>query len=169
MKDMKDDVWELNVRPSLADMEGEALIIGTPEPGDNKFNELFDYGESGIDPEWKSWLFTTLDNETINPKEIEAARKSMSTAAFEQEFMANRHTAGQNVLKLEWLKYGAEPRVGDIYIAVDLAGFEAVAGTKKNRLDFTAIAVVKVGRMGTGSSRRSSTGGGTCVRLLCGY
>ena len=145
MKDMKDDVWELNVRPSLADMEGEALIIGTPEPGENKFNELFDYGESGTDPEWKSWLFTTLDNETINPKEIEAARKSMSTAAFEQEFMANRNTAGQNVLRLEWLKYGTAPKVGDTYIAVDLAGFSEVTGTKKNRLDFTAIAVVKVG------------------------
>ena len=143
MKDMKDDVWELNVRPSLADMEGEALLIGTPEPGENKFNELFDYGDSGADPEWKSWLFTTLDNETINPKEIEAARKSMSTAAFEQEFMANRNTAGQNVLKLEWLKYGTEPKVGDYYIAVDLAGF--AIETKKSRSDFTAIAVVKVG------------------------
>lgn len=147
-KDFKDDVWELIIRPALSDMKGGALMIGTPEPGESQFRGYYELGLSGTDPDWMAIHLTTYDNEMIDPAEIEAAKRSMSTAAFEQEYMASFDTAGQNVLKLEWLKYGTAPRVGDIYIAVDLAGFEAVASTKKNRLDFTAIAVVKVGEDG---------------------
>ena len=144
-KDFKDDVWELIIRPALSDMKGGALMIGTPEPGESQFRGYYELGLAGTDPDWMAIHLTTYDNEMIDPAEIEAAKRSMSTAAFEQEYMASFDTAGQNVLKLEWLKYGTAPKVGDTYIAVDLAGFSEVTGTKKNRLDFTAIAVVKVG------------------------
>lgn len=142
-KDFKDDVWELIIRPALSDMKGGALMIGTPEPGESQFRGYYELGLSGTDPDWMAVHLTTYDNEMIDPKEIEAAKRSMSTAAFEQEYMASFDTAGQNVLRLEWLKHGTEPRVGDYYIAVDLAGF--AIETKKSRSDFTAIAVVKVG------------------------
>ena len=145
MKDMKDNVWEMIVRPSLSDMKGGALFIGTPEPGESLFRQYYDLGESGEDAEWRSWHLTTYDNELIDPKEIEAAKRSMSTAAFNQEYMASFESMGQNVFKEEWLKYGEEPREGDYYIAIDPAGFESVADpTKKKHLDNMAIAVVKV-------------------------
>jgi len=145
VKDMKDAVWEMNVAPSLSDMEGSALFVGTPEPGENVFNQLFDLGDSGDDPEWRSWHFTTMDNELINPKEIEAARRRLSTMAFQQEYMADRNTITSNVFKEEWFKTTKEPKQGDWYIAVDLAGFEDVSDpNKKKHLDDTAIAVVKI-------------------------
>lgn len=148
MKDMKDDVWDLNVRPSLADLKGGALIIGTPEPGETLFRQYFDLGQEQNDPEWRSWHFTTYDNETIDPAELEAARRSMSTMAFKQEFMASFDTQASEVFKEEWFKWGPEPRGGDYYIAVDLAGFEevsqATSNAKKKYLDDTAIAVVKI-------------------------
>lgn len=144
-KDVKPATWELILRPALSDLKAGALIIGTPEPGESLFREYFDLGDSETDPEWRSWHFTTLDNELIDPKEIEAAKRSMSTFAFRQEYMASFDTMGADVFKEEWFRTSAEPRGGDYYIAVDLAGFEDVSDpNKKKHLDDTAIAVVKV-------------------------
>ena len=146
MKDMKDSVWEENVSPALSDMEGGAMFIGTPEPGDNVFRSLYDLGLSGQDSEWKSWHFTTYDNELINPKEIDRAKNRLSTFAFQKEYMASFDVMGQNIFKEVWLKYSEDaPKQGDTYIAVDPAGFEEVADpNKKKHLDNTAISVVIV-------------------------
>ena len=144
-KDMKSNVWEMIVRPSLSDMRGGALFIGTPEPGESQFRTYYDLGVSEVDDEWRSWHLTTQDNELIDPKEIDAAKRSMSTFAFKQEYLASFETMGGDVFKEEWLIYGDEPVEGDYYVAVDLAGFEDVSDpTKKKHLDDTAIAVVKV-------------------------
>jgi hypothetical protein len=149
-KDMKPQAWEMIIRPSLSDLKGGALFIGTPEPGDSLFRDYFDLGVSGDDYEWKSWHLTTYDNELIDPKEIAAAKRSMSTVAFQQEYMASFETMGENIFKESWLKYGEDPpKQGDTYIAVDPAGFEEVKDpTKKKHLDNTAIAVVTVDDQG---------------------
>jgi hypothetical protein len=145
MKDLKPQVFELILRPALSDLQAGGLLVGTPEPGESLFRDYFDLGMSEKDEEWRSWHFTTLDNELINPKEIAAAKRSMSTFAFKQEYMADFNTMGSDVFKEEWFKTGDEPREGDWYIAVDLAGFEDVSDpNKKKHLDDTAIAVVKV-------------------------
>lgn len=143
---MKSNVWSMIVRPALADMKGTATIIGTPEPGPSEFRDMFDRGGDDEFPEWYSRHLTTLDNELIDPEEIAEAKKSMSTAAFNQEFMASFQSMEGAIFKEEWLKYSEEaPKQGDTFIAVDPAGFEAVAESetkKKRHLDHTAIAVV---------------------------
>lgn len=144
--DMKTVVWEQVINATLARHKGTALFIGTPK-GRNHFYDLYLLGDSGDDPEWKSWSFTTADNELIDPSVIESARRTLSTFSFNQEYMASFDNSGTDLFKEEWLKYGKEPSVGSWYIAVDLAGFEAVsasAGKSKKRLDNCAIAVVKV-------------------------
>jgi predicted phage terminase large subunit-like protein len=144
---MKPEVWEQIIRPALADQKGSALFIGTPF-GRNHFYELFTYGGTGKDPEFKAWHFTSFDNELLDPKEIEAARKSMSSFAFRQEFMASFEAASGGIFKEEWIKIDdEEPTDGRYFIAVDLAGFENVASAttaKKKRLDQSAIAIVKI-------------------------
>lgn len=134
------------IRPALADLKGEAVIISTPE-GRNHFYEWFKLGKEGNNPEWKSWHLTTKDNPTIPPEEIEEARKTLSSFVFKQEFEANFNNAGQEIFKQEWLKKAPEPQHGDYIIAIDLAGFEEVGknpGASKSRLDESAIAIVKV-------------------------
>jgi predicted phage terminase large subunit-like protein len=144
-KDFKLNVWPLIIRPALSDLKGTALIIGTPEPGDSEFRDQYEMG-LGDDDEWKSWHFTTLDNELIDPKEIQAAKRTLSTAHFAQEYMASFDTMGENIFKESWLLYSDKvPHEGDTFIAVDPAGFESVADSnKKKHLDNTAIAVVTV-------------------------
>lgn len=145
-KDIKPMVWEDIIRPSLSDLKGGALFIGTPDSGDSLFREYYDRGVSGEDHEWKSWHLTTYDNELIDPQEIENAKRSMSTMAFQREYMASFETMGENIFKESWLLYSPDPpKQYDCYIAVDPAGFEEVKdATKKKHLDNTAIAVVKV-------------------------
>ena len=144
--DIKPEAWEQVIRASLSDKKGRALFIGTPK-GRNWFYDTFKLGENESDPDWKSWHFTTQDNPLIDPTEIESAKKTLSTFAFKQEYMASFSNAGSDVFKEEWIKYGEEPQHGSYYIAIDLAGFEEVAkqaGNAKKRLDESAICVVKV-------------------------
>ena len=142
---IKQDVWEKILRAALSDKKGRALFISTPS-GRNWFYDVFKLGQSGEDDEWKSWHKTTQDNETIDPKEIEAAKRTLSSFAFKQEYLSSFDTAGTDVFKAEWFKTKKEPD-GDYVVAIDLAGFEEVAknaNVSKKRLDETAIAVVKV-------------------------
>jgi phage terminase large subunit-like protein len=145
--DMKPSVFEQILRPALADLKGKSLFIGTPM-GRNHFYELYNYGEKQNDTEYKSWHFTSFDNPLLDPKEIEAAKKSMSSFAFRTEFMASFEAASGGIFKEEWIKIDEEePKDGRFFVAVDLAGFENVAAAttaKKKRLDQSAIAIVKV-------------------------
>jgi len=143
--DMKPDVWEQILRPALADQKGQAMFIGTPM-GRNHFYELYKYAELGDDPTYRGWHFTSYDNPLLDSEEIDMAKKSMSSYAFRQEFMASFEARGSEMFKEDWVQFGEEPEVGDYYIAVDLAGFEEVnkKRTKNSKLDETAIAVVKV-------------------------
>lgn len=150
MKDQKDMVFEEIIRPSLSDLKGGALFIGTPDSGDSLFREYYERGVSGEDPEWKSWHLTTYDNELIDPQEIENAKRSMSTMAFNREYMASFESMSEDIFKESWLLYGPDaPKQCDTYIAVDPAGFEEVKDAgKKKHLDNTSIAVVKVNDAG---------------------
>jgi len=148
--DMKPEVWEQILRPALADLKGTALFIGTPM-GRNHFYELYKYAELADDPDWKSWHFTSYDNPTLDPQEIEAAKRSMSSYSFRQEFMASFEAMESELFKEDWLTFDeTEPKNADYYITVDLAGFadEAKTKTKTRRLDETAISIVKVNEDG---------------------
>ena len=147
--DMKPEVFEEILRPALSDLEGPALFIGTPK-GRNHFYDLYKYGELADDPEWSSFHFTSYDNPFLKKEEINAAKRSMSSYAFRQEFMASFESKGSEMFREDWVQFGEEPEDGDYYIAIDLAGFEEVGKkkSKNSRLDETAIAVVKVSHNG---------------------
>lgn len=148
---IKPFVWEQILRPALADVKGGALFIGTPA-GRNHFYDLYQYADTGEDPEWAAYHYTSYDNPFLDATEIEAAKKTLSSFAFRQEFMSSFEAAASEVFKEEWLKISdKEPEEGDYYMAVDLAGFEEVAkeaSAKKRRLDQTALALVKVNEQG---------------------
>ena len=149
--DIKSHVWEQILRPALADVQGGAMFIGTPK-GRNHFFELYNYAKSGKDEEWEAFHFTSYDNPLIPAKEIEAARQSMSSFAFRQEFESSFEAASRDVFKSDWIQYDdEEPDDGSYFITADLAGFldeDKQAGSKNKKLDDSAIAVVKVGDYG---------------------
>lgn len=148
---MKPDVWAMIIRPSLADVEGEALFIGTPD-GKNHFFDMFEYAKKHT-PIWAAWQFDSLSNPTLNPNEIKQAIESshMTAAAARQEFGASFSAGGGEMLPESHWKYSKEPSDGDYYIAIDLAGFSTEGSIKKGQLkvrDEHAISIVKVGTYG---------------------
>ena len=142
---MKVEVWEQIIRPTLSDVKGGALFIGTPA-GKNHFYDL--YLEAEKDEDWEAFQYTSIDNPLIDPKEVEVAKRTMSTQAFRQEFEASFVSFTGGIFKNEWIKYDEnEPEEGNFVIAVDPAGFEAVEkerGLKGSKLDETAISIVKI-------------------------
>ena len=149
--DIKPNVWEQILRPALADVQGKALFIGTPK-GRNHFYDLYKYAEGNKDEEWTSFHYSSYDNPLIPASEIDAAKRSMSSFAFRQEFLASFEAASRDIFKEEWIKYDEEePKEGRYFIAVDLAGFvkvDKMASAKNKQLDETAISIVKVNEEG---------------------
>ena len=142
---MKVEVWEQIIRPTLADVKGGALFIGTPA-GKNHFYDLFLEAEK--DEDWDTFQFNSTDNPLIDPEEVAVARRTMSTQAFRQEFEASFVSFTGGIFKSDWIKTDKEePENGNYVIAVDPAGFERVEkerGIKGSKLDETAIAIVKI-------------------------
>ena len=145
--DIKPNVWEQILRPALADVQGGALFIGTPK-GRNHFYELFKFAEAEEDKDWKAFHYSSYNNPLIPASEIEAAKNSMSSFAFRQEFLASFEAASRDIFKEDWIQIDdEEPEDGNYFITVDLAGFIKVdkeAANKNKKLDETAIAIVKV-------------------------
>lgn len=147
---MKPEVWEMILRPTLADVKGEALFIGTPA-GKNHFYKLWE--DAHEDPEWEAFQFNSTDNAFLDSKEIESAKRNMSTQAYRQEFEATFESFTGGIFKEEWVKYLTDdefddPKIhGSYVISVDPAGFEHAdkdRGLKSSKLDETAISVVRI-------------------------
>lgn len=149
--DQRPDVWELILRPALTDLapESKALFIGTPT-GRNHFYDLYKAAHDLEDH--AAFHFTSYDNHKLDEREIQKAKKQMSSFAFRQEFMASFEARGSQMFKEDWIHYQEkEPATGDFYISCDLAGFADVGQSrrkKKSNLDDTAISVVKVNAEG---------------------
>lgn len=97
-QEVKEDVWEKVLQPTLASTNGRALIIGTP----NQFNWLYkkymlgQRGETYTDArgremtnEWQSWQFPTRCSPFVPAAEIAARRADMDPKSFKQEFEAS--------------------------------------------------------------------------------
>lgn len=88
--DMKPQAWSEALRPSLADYKAPALFIGTPKSF-NHFYDLFQRGQSD-DPQWHQWAawqYKSIDNPTLDPAEIEEARRTTDPRTFRQEWEAS--------------------------------------------------------------------------------
>lgn len=147
---MSPDIWELILRPALVDIPNSgALFIGTPQ-GRNHFYDLYHQALTSEDNEWSGYHYTSYDNTLIDAAEIDRAKKSMSSYAFRQEFMASFEARGSEMFKEQWVKFDSEEPDGDYYISIDLAGFaeEGKRSAKSKHHDNSAIAIVKVNEKG---------------------
>ncbi len=151
---MRPNVWEEILSPTLADVKGGALFIGSPR-GKNHFFKLFMEArkeEAEGHKEWAAFTFKSIDNPYLSEDEIKSQKRRLSKAAFKQEFEASFSTAGGNVLNPELIIQDKnEPSDGSFFITVDPAGFgtkEGLTAAKFANLDETAISIVKVGQYG---------------------
>ncbi len=84
--------WQEVIRPTLTDRKGEVLFISTPK-GFNHFYEL--YGMELKDQDYRSFRFTSYDNDFIPKEEIDKAKEEITEDRFAQEYLADfRKTEG---------------------------------------------------------------------------
>ncbi len=80
-------VWEMNIRPALADKQGWAVLISTPRAR----NWFFDFHTRGRDPRetlYRSYSFTSLDNPYFPREEWDEAKRTTPEDVFKQEYEA---------------------------------------------------------------------------------
>ena len=86
---MDKDVWAEVIRPALADKQGWALFISTPDGTASWFYDMWCFcGETERD-DWQRWSFTTIEGGNVAPEEVEAARGQLDARTFRQEFEAS--------------------------------------------------------------------------------
>jgi hypothetical protein len=103
------DVFQAAIRPTLVDLGGRALILGTPKGRRHGFVLLFTRGERGDDPDWASFRASTLDNPYIPATEVEAARKELPPEVFQQEFEGIPTDDGANPFGIEAIRGAVAP------------------------------------------------------------
>lgn len=85
-----EETWTLALRPALADRQGWAIFISSPN-GKNWFWRMWEKG--GIEDGWEAWQLPTSLNPFIAPGELEQARESLGSFAYSREFEAKFVTA----------------------------------------------------------------------------
>ena len=80
------------IRPALADRQGRALFIGTPQ-GKNAFYALYNRAEE-LEGWWRDYLPVT-ETDCLDKRELMAARREMSAAEYDQEFLLSWSAAIQ--------------------------------------------------------------------------
>ena len=153
--DMAPHVWTTILEPTLMDVEGEAVFIGTPK-GKNHFYKLFMNALTKPETYWDDWEafhFKSGDNPFIAEREL--ARIVSRTQSSDglaprdvarQEIDADFVSGGSKILHPDDFPVvpTADLRDHQFFITVDLAGFTKAEGNKIKKSDESVIAVVAV-------------------------
>ena len=132
------DIWHLTLRPTLADLRGDAWFLSTPR-GRNGFWKMYQWGQDGENSEWKSWQMPTMSNPYINDGEIEAMRREMPEQRFRQEILAEFLEDAGGVFRRVVEAATAQPQDGPV------DGHSYVMGVDwAQQHDFTVITVMDV-------------------------
>jgi hypothetical protein len=118
------NVWMSAIRPTLVDLAGIALVLGTPKGRRHGFVTLFNRGDEAEHPDWAAFRASTLDNPYIPADEVEAARKEMPAEAFRQEFEGVPTDDGANPFGLDAIRRNVVPALSGrptVVYGLDLA------------------------------------------------
>lgn len=89
---IKADAWQGNLRGRLSDKQGWALFSSTPLGQNWLWTDIVRKGTPGdpdYHPDFKVIVWHTADNQTIDRREIAAAKATMSTRFYKREYEAD--------------------------------------------------------------------------------
>jgi ferredoxin len=81
------DAWDKVGAPMLLDNDGDAWFISTPRRR-NWFFHLFQKAETGDDPRWAAFHFTSLDNPHLSRAALDDIIGDLTEDAYQQEILA---------------------------------------------------------------------------------
>ena len=130
------DAFNVALRPTLDKENSKALFISTPRGRNNWFAEFWQRGFSDQFPEWCSIKATYHENPRISDQDIDEAKKTMSEAEFNQEYMADF-----NVFEGQVWAFNHEECVADL-TEIDTSKMDVFAGMDVGYKDPTAFCVI---------------------------
>jgi len=98
------DAFNVALRPTLDKDNSKALFISTPRGRNNWFAEFFYRGFNDEFPDWLSVKATYHENPRFSEQDILEAQKSMSTAEFAQEYLADFNTYEGQIWNFDYEK-----------------------------------------------------------------
>ena len=120
---MESAVWFEVIRPALADKQGWALFISTPDGTASWFYDMWCYVPEDESGDWQRWCFTTIEGGNVPPAEVEAARAQLDTRTFRQEFEASFENLS-GLVAISFSDANIDPDVKDIPILPLLLGVD---------------------------------------------
>lgn len=128
--------FNISLRPTLDKVNSKCIFISTPR-GDNWFKAFFDRGFNSEYPDWISIHADYHENPRVSEEDIAAAKRDMSVAEFEQEYLANFVTFEGQVWDLR----------SEQIIEVDISErnrYEFICGIDVGFRDYTAFCVIAI-------------------------
>lgn len=129
-----EEAFNVSLRPTLDKPSAKAIFISTPRGKNNWFSRFFQRGFSKDYPQWASLTATYHENTRMKESDVEEARKSMSKAEFEQEYLASFSTFEGQIYQGYLPEYTHE--------FVHEQGVEYIGGIDPGFRDATAFIVI---------------------------
>ena len=126
--------FNVALRPTLDKPNAKAIFISTPRGKNNWFSQFWQRGFDPQFPEWVSLQADYTENTRMAESDVAEARRSMSKAEFEQEYMASFTTFEGQIYAIQESDVVEE-------IPEGLRG-EAIAGCDPGYRDHTAYVVL---------------------------
>jgi phage terminase large subunit len=125
--------FNVALRPTLDKPSAKAIFISTPRGKNNWFSQFYNRGFSDEFPEWVSLQADYSENTRMAESDVSEARRSMSRAEFEQEYLASFTTFEGQIYEL---------KTADICTIPETIKGEAIAGCDPGYRDATAFVVI---------------------------
>ena len=130
--------FNVALRPTLDKPNAKAIFISTPRGKNNWFSQFWNRGFDSNFPEWVSLQADYSENTRMAESDVQEARRSMSKAEFEQEYLASFTTFEGQIYSL-----GESNVVGELpQNVVERRGCEVIAGCDPGYRDETAFVVI---------------------------
>lgn len=129
------EAFEVSLRPTLDKPNSKAIFISTPRGRNNWFSVYFQRGFSPDYPQWASLTADYSENKRMKASDVDEARRTMSKAHFEQEYMASFTT-------FEGQIYGGFDAATQVVEYERRDGDECFAGLDPGYKDPTGFAVI---------------------------
>ena len=130
------DAFNVALRPTLDKANSKAIFISTPRGRNNWFAEFWHRGFSDEFPEWASVRATYHENPRLSDSDIQEAKRTMSEAEFNQEYMADF-----NVFEGQVWAFDHETQIMDLS-EIETGRMDIFAGMDVGYKDPTAFCVI---------------------------
>jgi hypothetical protein len=128
-----ENAYNVSLRPTLDRPGSKAIFISTPRGKNNWFSRFYQRGFSSEYPAWISLHADYTENERMTEADVAEARRTMSKAEFEQEYMASFNS-------FEGQIFNFSPECIQEYVPADQV--QCFAGLDPGYRDPTAFCVI---------------------------